>query len=98
MRRLSGLDASRLQIFEIRAKGGKGKLHFDFGRISEDINGNGQKDHEDQILPDNYQVDKGEDIGLDFTPDELEYDRCGNAFDSLTNPDPAGFHGVPLPE
>jgi len=90
LRRLSGVDAKRLQLFEIRAMGGKGILHFDFGTISEDINGNDVQNTEDLSDPRNYSLDKGEDIGLDTTPDENEIDRCGLGYNVTSNPDPTG--------
>ncbi|MBI4720460.1 MAG: cell surface protein SprA, partial [Chitinivibrionia bacterium] len=41
------VDASRVQLFEIRMRGSRrGRLHFDFGRITEDANGNDQIDSE----------------------------------------------------
>jgi hypothetical protein len=90
------LDEKRIQLFEIRAKGGKGVLHFDFGHISDDVNGNGKYDDEDQSYPKNntldVDLDKGinEDIGLDLTKDADEFDDCNRAYNSVTNPDPAG--------
>jgi len=89
------LDEKRIQMFEIRAKGGKGVLHVDFGRISEDVNGNGKDDNEDQSYPPNYTLDVdlangiNEDVGLDLTKDADETDVCNRSYNSATNPDPA---------
>jgi len=90
------VDANRVQLFEIRAKGGKGKLHFDFGVISEDIDGDGRGDKEDRDgnrqldidLKANPPID--EDVGLDTIPDLQETNKCGNPYHSQDNPDPAG--------
>ncbi|RME23359.1 MAG: cell surface protein SprA, partial [Candidatus Zixiibacteriota bacterium] len=95
------LDAKRLQLFEMRVKtsGRKGILHIDFGRISEDVNGDGTDNTED--LNGNDAVEPEEDLGLDGLPDALE-DTAN--YDPETNPDPNGdnwfFEGVgncPLP-
>jgi len=89
------IDQKRVQLFEVRALGGQGMLHFDFGRISEDINGDGVGQDEDQSDPPNgvldYDPDKGinEDVGLDLKPDAEETDVCGNG-PSARKPDPAG--------
>ncbi|MFQ5453355.1 MAG: cell surface protein SprA, partial [Candidatus Zixiibacteriota bacterium] len=79
----SRVDAKRAQLFEVRARGNRGKLHFDFGRISEDLNGNGNADSEDKDF--NEAVDEGEDVGLDGLPDSLE-----TGYDPVLNPDPNG--------
>ncbi|MCP4686285.1 MAG: cell surface protein SprA [bacterium] len=81
----SRVDASRVQLFEIRAKGGKGTLHFDFGLVSEDIDGDGDPDFEG--IADDPAVDSLQDIGLDHVPDEDEVGGCGSG---TSNPDPAG--------
>ncbi|MEW5795494.1 MAG: cell surface protein SprA [Candidatus Zixiibacteriota bacterium] len=88
------VDRKRVQLFEVRAKGGKGKLHFDFGRISEDINGNGKNEDEDWF-PENRSLDVipgsgiNEDTGLDSLLDPAEIDACGRPYDVAINPDPA---------
>jgi cell surface protein SprA len=96
MRALSGIDEKRLQVFEIRAKGGKGVLHFDFGEISEDVNGNGIGEDEDVSIPKNNTLDVDpeegidEDVGIDLIPDAEEFDPCGLQGDSSIYPDPEG--------
>ena len=67
------IDADRLQLFEFRARGNRGRLHFDFGQISEDLNGNGLADTEDKIQPNGY-VEENEDVGLDLQADGAETD------------------------
>jgi len=92
------IDEKRILTFEVRAKGGRGVLHFDFGRISEDLNGNGKQEDEDLSYPPNNTLDIdlnanppiNEDVGLDTTADEYEFDRCLNGYDPNDNPDPAG--------
>jgi len=79
MRHISGgIDADRVQLLEIRARSRRGKLHFDFGRISEDINGDGLAFSEDGIATQGAQngaVEEDEDVGLDglADPDEDFY-------------------------
>lgn len=96
----SRVDEKRVQLFEIRAKGGKGLLHLDFGRISEDINDvpNGFNDTEDLSVPRNFALDDGEDTGLDNRLDAQEVSLCGETYNATTNPDPAGdnwwFNGI----
>ncbi|RKX27371.1 MAG: cell surface protein SprA [Candidatus Zixiibacteriota bacterium] len=82
------IDEERVQLFEVRAKGGTGVLHFDFGLINEDINGDGQSNTED-LLRNNW-LDDGEDVGLDNLTDSVETDECGGEFNAVTLPDPAG--------
>jgi len=82
------IDSKRLQLFEVRARGNQGVLHFDFGKISEDINGNNSPDTEDK--DGNQSVDEDEDVGLDTIPDAAEVDEFGRPYDPTTNPDPAG--------
>jgi cell surface protein SprA len=66
------VDASRVQLFEVRMRGSKrGRLHFDFGRINEDANGNDRIDSED-ILSRNGSVEEEEDTGLDNLMDDQE--------------------------
>ncbi len=86
------LDEKRILIFKVRARGGRGRLHFDFGRISEDVNGNGRDEKEDrgEVLNNTLESDGSEDTGLDTLMDIDEIDRCGNGYDAVTNPDPAG--------
>ena len=81
------VDNKRAQLFEVRAKATRGKLHFDFGVISEDINNNANPESEDNYPRGdlNGAVDAYEDVGLDGLPDEEE-----PGYDPLTNPDPSG--------
>ena len=83
----SRIDAQRVQLFEVRAHGSHGKLHFDFGRINEDLNGNDNSDSEDNPPrgDNNGAVDEYEDVGLDGLPDSEE-----PGYDPVTNPDPNG--------
>ncbi|HOP07280.1 MAG TPA: cell surface protein SprA [candidate division Zixibacteria bacterium] len=72
MRRFSGVDEDRVQLFEIRMRGSKrGKLHFDFGRISEDANSDGAQNTEDMVL-ENSSLETEEDRGLDTLFDYQE--------------------------
>jgi len=76
------VDADRAQLFEMRARGGKGKIHFDFGIISEDVDGDGSPNNEDANQ--NYAVDDTEDLGLDGLTDAeeaLEYEDAENPND-----------------
>ena len=79
------IDADRLQLFEFRARGTKGKLHFDFGSISEDVDGDGLADSEDSN-PNGF-VDESEDLGLDLIADP-EPDSASRFWG--TDGDPAG--------
>jgi len=81
------VDQSRVQLFEVRAMGGKGTLHFDFGRISEDVDGDGDPDFEG--IKDDQAVDSLQDIGLDHVADVDETGPCGEIWDRTSNPDPA---------
>jgi len=75
------------QHFEIRARG-SGRLHIEFGRISEDINGDGLAANEDGVTTNGAQngvCEEEEDVGLDLLSDQDE-PFC----DPLTNPDPNG--------
>ncbi len=92
------LDEDRLQLFEMRVRGDRGVINFDFGRISDDIDGDGNLDTEDRDL--NQAVSEEEDVGLDGLPDEEE-----PGYDPILNPDPNGdnwFNGAegkcPLPD
>ncbi|HDL01775.1 MAG TPA: cell surface protein SprA, partial [candidate division Zixibacteria bacterium] len=79
----SPLDENRVKLFEVRMKGNKGKIHFDFGAINEDLNGNENADTEDK---DNSNfIEEGEDTGLDGLMDEDE-----EGYNAETNPDPNG--------
>jgi hypothetical protein len=89
MRYFSGLDATRAQLFEIRMRsfGSQGKLHFDFGQIHEDINGDGLFWSEDRDAGGgNGSVTEQEDTGVDqvFDPEESEW------YHPVANPDPHG--------
>ncbi len=78
------IDSKRIQLFEFRARASKGAvLHFDFGKVSEDINGDGNAFNEDQTNTGNFLP--SEDVGLDGLPDSLE-----PRYDPITNPDPNG--------
>lgn len=89
----SRLDEKRILTFKVRAKGGRGTLHFDFGHISEDANGNGYFEMEDrgQVHNGTLEPDGSEDTGLDTLMDAMEFGPCGDG-DTATvdNPDPAG--------
>lgn len=78
------IDERRVQLFELRVKGNRGKMHFDFGRVSEDIDGDQFEDTEDYIEKNNV-VDADEDVGLDSlaSPNEPGYHP-------ILNPDPNG--------
>ncbi|MCK4301310.1 MAG: cell surface protein SprA, partial [candidate division Zixibacteria bacterium] len=81
------VDSKRAQLFEVRMRGtDRGKLHFDFGRISEDANGDGVPNSEDNppYGDNNGAVDENEDTGVDQIPDPME-DQY-----SAANPDPNG--------
>ncbi|MBD3257303.1 cell surface protein SprA, partial [candidate division GN15 bacterium] len=90
------VDEKRVKLFEMRAKGGKGVLHFDFGQMREDVNGNGIRDTEDRGDPGNGSLDgevddpDREDRGLDLILDNDEISYCGEPYDPTTNPDPHG--------
>lgn len=97
----SRVDESRAQLLEIRlrhgANGPSGRLHLDFGFITEDVNGDGISFGEDDYafggnenrVVDEYETANGviidEDTGLDglLDPEEPGYDPA-------TNPDPDG--------
>jgi hypothetical protein len=82
-----GIDAYRVQLFEVRVKGDRGKLHFDFGQISEDIDGENSPNNEDGSagLPENNELEPEEDRGYD-----LKFDMDEPGHDATTNPDPSG--------
>ncbi|MFH1686798.1 MAG: cell surface protein SprA [bacterium] len=87
----SRIDAGRVQALELRIRGssglarglGRGKLHFDFGVISNDIDGDNITDTED--LNGNGAVTEEEDVGLDGVPNSLE-----PFYHPIFNPDPDG--------
>lgn len=91
----SRVDAKRVQLFELRAKidkNARGKLHFDFGQINEDLEF--YPEHLDEAFSEdgfasagvkNGAVDESEDVGLDGLANEDE-----SGYDSETNPDPSG--------
>jgi len=62
------IDAARLQLFEFRARGNRGKIHFDFGFVNEDLDDDNIPDTEDNIQPNGF-VEVNEDVGLDIVPD-----------------------------
>jgi hypothetical protein len=70
------IDEKRLLTFEVRAKGGTGILHFDFGRISTDLDGNELLEDEDlnnnNVLDEDLEDGGTEDTGLDFKLDADE--------------------------
>ncbi|RKX23071.1 MAG: cell surface protein SprA [Candidatus Zixiibacteriota bacterium] len=100
----SRVDAQRVQLFEFRARfsdDAKGKIHFDFGKINEDIDI--YKEHLNNAFTEdgydydgsgsnfeNATVEFNEDVGLDGLPDSMEVDEFGNGYDPDTNPDPGG--------
>ncbi len=77
----SSIDSKRLQLFEFRARGNSGKMHIEFGQISEDINGNGRPDTEDVGVTGDFTNE--EDVGFDGLADHEEPN-----YDPVTNPDP----------
>lgn len=87
----SRVDADRAQLFEVRMKFDpdkiRGRMHFDFGRIPEDLDMYGPPDGlaftED--TDQNRRIDEDEDTGLDGLHDEDE-----PAHHSVFNPDPNG--------
>ncbi len=83
-------DQSRAEYIELRmAVVGKGRLHIDLGRISEDVNADRVLDSEDGLAnktrSPNGILDDGEDVGLD-----MEADTSEAGYDPVTNPDPNG--------
>jgi hypothetical protein len=84
------IDAERAEFLEIRMRGGRqtgaqtpsGVVHFDFGRINEDVDDNGKIFSEDEITV-NGVTDPAEDVGLDGQEDAKE-----TGYDPETNPDP----------
>ncbi len=81
----SGEDLSRARFIEIWARGSKGDLKIDIGSISEDINGNGILDTEDEPIPGQGHGDgvltADEDTGIDGRTDaeeKLYYRQLGD--------------------
>jgi Motility related/secretion protein len=73
----SRVDAARVQLFEMRAKigvGMKGRLHFDFGRVSEDLDLYGAPDGSgfSEDIDGNKKILDNEDTGLDGKKDNIE--------------------------
>ena len=80
-------DQTQSKFFEIWLKGTEGKLTVDLGKISEDMNDNGQLDTED--IPEagltlgNGFLEDHEDVGVDGCPDLIE-DGWGGCLESGT--------------
>ena len=75
------------QYFELRARAASGRMHLEFGRIDEDVNGDGWAASEDGIGTGarNGVCEEEEDVGLDMLRDQDE-----SYYDPATNPDPNG--------
>ncbi len=76
------------QYFELRARAAGGRMHLEFGIISEDIKGDGWAASEDGIASGgarNGQCEEEEDVGLDLLRDQDE-----PFYDPEINPDPNG--------
>ncbi|MCK5833444.1 cell surface protein SprA [bacterium] len=67
-------DQSTSKFFEVWVRGEEGKVHFNFGSIDEDINGNNELNSEDKPINGIRDgiLTTEEDIGLDELPDSLE--------------------------
>ena len=69
-------DQIQSKFFEIWVKGESGRLHIDLGKISEDMDGNGQLNTEDKpaagLTLGNGFLEESEDTGLDGCFDEYE--------------------------
>ncbi len=80
-------DQIQSKFFEIWAKGNSGRLHIDLGKISEDMDGNGQLNTEDipaaGLTLGNGFLEDVEDTGLDGCFDENE-DGWGGCLESGT--------------
>ena len=84
-------DQIQSKFFEIWIKGNSGKIHIDMGKISEDMDGNGQLNTEDipgaGLTLGNGFLEDNEDTGLDGCFDESEdgWGECleFNTFDEL---------------
>ncbi len=82
MRYFAGrIDKERVQLFELRARASSGRMHIEFGRISEDVDGNGKGFSED-LLPTG-KFEEYEDVGLDSLSDGAE-----PFYHPIYNPDP----------
>ncbi|MFZ1685679.1 MAG: cell surface protein SprA [Candidatus Zixiibacteriota bacterium] len=79
----NAVDPYRAQLFEARVRGTRGRIHFDFGQISEDANGDNKQNFEDKN--NNQACEPNEDVGLDGLPDSLE-----PGYNPITNRDPDG--------
>lgn len=77
------IDAERAQLFEFRARAtsNSGIMHIEFGRINEDINGDGNAFTEDIGVIGDFE--ESEDVGLDGLTDQEE-----PHYNPITNPDP----------
>jgi hypothetical protein len=80
-------NQTRSKFLEIWVKGGKGILHVDLGRISEDLDGDRVRDTEDKVSdrPEDGILDDDEDLGLDGLIDTDEKDLYNSSL-----PDPSG--------
>jgi len=80
-------DQIQSKFFEIWVKGNSGKMHIDLGKISEDMDGNGQLNTEDipaaGLTLGNGFLEDVEDTGLDGCFDESE-DGWGGCLESGT--------------
>ena len=77
-------DQIQSKFFEIWVKGNSGRIHIDLGKISEDMDGNGQLNTEDKpaagLTLGNGFLEDDEDTGLDGCFDEKE-DGWGSCLD-----------------
>ncbi|MBI5266721.1 MAG: cell surface protein SprA, partial [candidate division Zixibacteria bacterium] len=80
---LRTVDESRVRLLELRVKGNKGILHFDIGKISEDINYNNNLDLGENAGGNITRLTSDDDIGMDGTADGNE-----PGYDVDTLPDP----------
>lgn len=89
------VDAKRVRLLEVRVKGNRGKLHFDVGRINEDVNGDGDSKATEDI-DGNRVVTEIEDVGIDRISNAAE-----PGFHEVDNPDPSNdnwyFKGQGIP-
>ena len=81
------VDQTRSRFIEIWVNGNRGELRIDLGKISEDVNGDGRLDTEDDRSDGfgNNLLEPEEDVGMDGLRDEDE-----PGYDPATNPDPHG--------
>jgi len=91
MRYLQGgaINQENARLLEIRLKGDVGIVHFDFGKISEDMNGDGIQNSESA---DNV-YDTGEDIGIDGLDDAQELVQWGLSVPDTADPAGDNFIG-----